>query len=71
MVQIRHRGLERALQGMLVVFEQPQDQTPDERREDRERVGARARDVALLDAKLEQTVEYSRQQVQIDLSAKF
>ena len=66
-VQVGHGGLERGLQRVALVLEEPEHDAPDDGCEPGEHGAVRLRGVASLDHQLDQCVQDAGQQVQVDL----
>lgn len=67
-VQVVHGGLQRWLQGVGVILEEPENDAPHQSRKQWERISLRLRHVAFLHSQAGQGKENPRQQVHVDLA---
>lgn len=67
-VEVVHRGLQGRLEGVWVIFKQPQDNAPHQRGEEWERVVFGLRDKSFLHSQPRQREQDPGQQVHVDLT---
>lgn len=68
MVEVGHGGLQGGLQGVWVIFKQPQDDAPHQRGEERERVTFGLGDESFLHSETRECKQDPGQQVHVDLT---